>query len=342
MQAILKSLSDESSTPSQPSSPTGPEDNDGSLLDAYSETVVSVADEVSPAVVSIEVIQSDTGQPGGKASGFIFTEDGYIITNSHAVSRYTKMDVVLSDGRKYKGKLIGDDPDTDIAILKINSMDSFPKAKLGDSESVRVGQMAIAIGNPYGFQCTVTTGVVSALGRSIRSQNGRLMDNVLQTDAALNPGNSGGPLVNSRGEVIGVNTALIFPAQGLCFATAINTAKDIARDLIQNGKVKRPYLGIQGQDIKIPRLAIAALGLQSNRGLIVLAVEEHSPAKKAGLKWGDVIIGCNDQRIKGFDDLHKAITKDSIGNPVKLQIVRTLRKFDLNIVPEEKIKPKKT
>jgi S1-C subfamily serine protease len=342
MQAILKSISDESSTPSQPYSPTGSEVNDGSLLDAYSETVVSVADEVSPAVVSIEVIQSDTGQPGGKASGFIFTEDGYIITNSHVVSRYTKMDVVLSDGRKFKGKLIGDDPDTDIAILKINSKDSFPKAKLGDSESVRVGQMAIAIGNPYGFQCTVTTGVVSALGRSIRSQNGRLMDNVLQTDAALNPGNSGGPLVNSRGEVIGVNTALIFPAQGLCFATAINTAKDIARDLIQNGKVKRPYLGIQGQDIKIPRLAIAALGLQSNRGLIVLAVEENSPAKKAGLKWGDVIIGCNDQRIKGFDDLHKVITKDSIGNPVKLQIVRTLRKFDLNIVPEEKTKTKKT
>ncbi len=336
MQTILSPISDESSNPLNQSGSTTSQATDDNLLDAYSKTVVSVAEQVSAAVVSVEVKTDDFGQRTGKGSGFIFSEDGYILTNSHVVSRFSRIDVVLSDGRVFKAKLIGDDPDTDIAVLKISSFDPFPTVSLGDSDSVRVGQLAIAIGNPYGFQCTVTTGVVSALGRSIRSQNGRLMDNVIQTDAALNPGNSGGPLVSSAGKVIGVNTALIFPAQGLCFATAINTAKDIANDLIVDGKIKRAYLGLQGQDIKIPRLAVAAMGLQTNRGLIVLALEDGSPAKKAGLKWGDVIIGCNDQKIKGFDDLHKAFTRESIGKSYSLTILRSLKKLHLNIVPGEK------
>ena len=246
--------------------PTAPS-RDGELLDAYSQAVVAAAESVSPAVTLSKSQGTrrhrDTGAGGGhgamrgSGSGFIFTPDGLILTNSHVVHGADKLDVTLNDGRHLSATIVGDDPSSDLAVIRISAQ-NLSAVPLGDSEKTRVGQMAIAIGNPYGFQCSVTAGVVSALGRSLRSVSGRLIDNVIQTDAALNPGNSGGPLVNSRGEVIGVNTAVILPAQGICFAVAINTAKFVAGELIQNGRIRRAYLGVGGQTVEIPRAIVRA------------------------------------------------------------------------------------
>jgi S1-C subfamily serine protease len=313
--------------------------NDDELLDAYSQSVIRVADRVSPAVVNIEVYkptrrQTNRESPQGNGSGFVITPDGYILTNSHVVNGATRIEVSLADGRKTEAELIGDDPDTDLAVIRIHAS-SLVSVALGDSSTVRVGQMAIAIGNPYGFQATLTAGVVSALGRSFRSRSGRLIDNVIQTDAALNPGNSGGPLVNSRGEVIGVNTAVILPAQGICFATAIDTAKFVTARLIKDGRIRRGYIGVVGQNTPLHRRLVRFHGLLVESGVLVISAEPGSPAERAGLRQGDVVIGFGEAPIPSIDALHRQLTDQQVGVRSPLTILRGTEKVTVEIVPEE-------
>ncbi len=318
--------------------------SDTELLDAYSRAVTSAAEQVGPSVVNINVVQRLRGRRAaesraprevrGNGSGFIFTPDGFILTNSHVVHGATRIEVVLPDGRRFQADLVGDDPDTDLAVVRIQAPHLVP-ARLGDSAAVRVGQLAIAIGNPYGFQTTVTAGVVSALGRSLRSQSGRLIDNVIQTDAALNPGNSGGPLVSSRGEVIGVNTAIILPAQGICFAIAINTAKFVAARLIKDGKITRSYIGVGGQNIPLPRRLARFHNLTAETGVLVVSVESNSPAQRAGLREGDLIVGFAGEPIGGIDDLHRLLTDSRVGARSPLTVLRGSEKMIVEVVPEE-------
>jgi S1-C subfamily serine protease len=323
---------------------------DGELFDAYSQAVIHAAEVVSPAVVFIEVTRrppaASNSPRGGAAttperplpgphatgSGFIFTPDGYVLTNSHVVRGAGRIDLALSDGRRTQADLVGDDPDTDLAVVRISAND-LVAAKLGDSHAIRVGQLAIAIGNPYGFQYSVTAGVVSALGRSLRSQSGRLIDNVLQTDAALNPGNSGGPLVSSQAEVIGVNTASILPAQGICFAIAINTAKFVAAQLIRYGRVERAWLGIAGQNVELHRRVVRFHEIQTPSGVMAASVEIDSPADRAGIKRGDVIVNFAGQAVAGSDDLQRLLTGDQIGARSALTVIRGTEKVALEVVP---------
>jgi S1-C subfamily serine protease len=270
----------------------------------------------------------------GTGSGFIFTPDGFILTNSHVVHRADKIAVTLPDGRRFEGDMVGEDPDTDLAVVRINGS-NFLATALGDSEKIRVGQLVIAIGNPYGFQCTVTSGVVSALGRSLRSISGRLIDNIIQTDAALNPGNSGGPLVTSRGDVIGVNTAMILAAQGICFAIGINTAKFVAGKLIKEGRVRRSYIGLGGQNISLLRRIVRFYHLPVESGILVVSVEENSPAQRAGLSEGDIIIAFDGQPVTGIDDLHRMLTEEKVGVRTELTMIRHTEKLNLDIIPEE-------
>ena len=344
MKRIVRVLSSDGSQIGGVRKLDAPPVSDDDLLDAYSKAVINAAERVSPSVVNIEVHKIPEGKQTtnfrlpeemrGSGSGFIFTPDGFILTNSHVVHQANKIDVALSDGRRFEGDLVGDDPETDLAVVRINGP-KFVAAPMGDSQKIRVGQLVIAIGNPYGFQCTVTSGVVSALGRSLRSMSGRLIDNVIQTDAALNPGNSGGPLVNSQGEVIGVNTAVILPAQGICFAIAINTAKYVAARLIKEGKIRRSYIGLGGQNVPLLRRFVRFFRLPVESGVLVVSVEKNSPAQRAGLSEGDVIIGFDDQPIAGIDDLHKMLTEEKVGVHTKLMILRRSEKLDLDIVPEE-------
>ncbi len=317
---------------------------DDDAMDAYSRAVITAAEKVSPSVVYIEVEQAVRNrrpniprmpqERRGSGSGFIFTPDGFILTNSHVVHGAKKIEVTLSDGHKHLADLIGDDPDTDLAVIRINAPNLVP-AQLGEAQKIRVGQLVVAIGNPYGFQYSVTAGVVSALGRSLRAQSGRLMDAVIQTDAALNPGNSGGPLINSRGEVIGVNTAMILPAQGICFATSIDTAKFVASRLIRDGKVSRSYIGLAGQNVPLPRRIVRYYNLAVESGIFVISFENESPARKGGLREGDIIIGFDDQPIAGIDDLHKLLTEERIGKRSLLTIVRGVDKLTIEVTPEE-------
>jgi len=300
------------------------------LLDAYSEAVITASERVSPSVVKIEVRQQ--ARSGGSGSGFIFTPDGFILTNSHVVCGANKIEVTLPDGERCEADKVGDDPDTDLAVVRITAPNRIP-ARLGDSQSIRVGQLVIAIGNPYGFQATVTSGVVSALGRSLRSQSGRLIDNIIQTDAALNPGNSGGPLVTSNGEVIGVNTAVIRPAQGMCFAIAINTAKFVAGRLIKDGKIRRGYIGVAGQNAPLHRMLVRGHHLQVSSGVFVAGIEPDSPAARAGLREGDLIVAFNDQAIAHVDALHRALTDYEPGVRANLTALRGTEKIVLSIVP---------
>ena len=315
-------------------SDSGP-DPDQNLLDTYSQAVMHVAEKVGPAVVSIEVEPSPrSGRQGrGGGSGFLFTPDGFILTNSHVVHDSADIEVTLTGGRRYQGALIGDDPQSDLAVVRILAPDlSF--ARLGDSTRLRAGQMVVAIGNPYGFQWTVTAGVVSALGRSLRSQSGRLIDNIIQTDAALNPGNSGGPLVNSRGEVIGVNTAVILPAQGICFAIPSATAQFVAQRLIRDGVLRRGWIGVGGQNVTLHRRILLHHQLPGEGGVLVLSVEPASAAARAGLREGDVITQFGEQRVNGVDDLHRLLTEDSVGTAATLGLLRRDQKIELEITPD--------
>src|SRR6516164_7076392 len=291
---------------------------DQPLLDAYSETVSQVVAQAAPAVVNIRVgnpRSPDRGQGGG--SGFIITPDGFVLTNSHVVHDAQSIDVTLSDARSFPAKLVGDDPETDLAVLRIDAP-NLVNVPFGNSKALRVGQIAIAIGSPYGFQQSVTAGVVSALGRSMRAQSGRLMDDILQTDAALNPGNSGGPLVNSRGEVIGVNTAVILPAQGLCFAIAANTAQWVAARLIRDGRIVRAYIGVAGMTAPLPRRFVRFYRLAREPAVMVTSVEPASPADKAGVKPRDMIVAYRDDAVGAVDDLHRLLSEEQIGARAEL------------------------
>jgi S1-C subfamily serine protease len=314
--------------------------NDGALLDAYSSAVVSAVEKVAPSVVNIRVTKSveHNGRrgeaPGGMGSGFVFTPDGFVLTNSHVVHGASTIEVQLADGRSMAADLIGDDPGTDIAVIKIDAL-GLVAADLGDSETVRPGQLAIAIGNPLGFQATVTAGVVSALGRSLRSGSGRLMDSIIQTDAALNPGNSGGPLVNSRGEVIGVNVATIPSAQGLCFAIAVNTAAFVATRLMRFGRMTRSYIGVAGQDVEIPRRLIRAHGLEHERGILVVGVEPSSPASRAGVIEGDLIVAFAANPVSGIDALHRVLADWPVGEKGSVTVLRGTAVLQLALLPVE-------
>jgi S1-C subfamily serine protease len=305
-------------------------ESDGTLLDAYSQAVTRVVKLVSPAVVKIDV----TGKHQGSGSGFLFTHDGFILTNSHVVhgSAAGELEVILGDGRTLSATLVGDDPDTDLAVIRIESPGIAPLS-LGDSNALQVGQLVIAIGNPYGFQATVTAGVISAMGRSFRAQSGRLIDNMVQTDAALNPGNSGGPLVNSHGQVIGVNTAVILPAQGLCFAVPSETAKYVAGRLIRDGKINRAYIGVGGQNVSIHTRLVRFYKLAEKTGILVLGVEGNSPAATAGVRDGDMIVALGDKPVANVDQLHRLLTDRAIGAETTLTVLRRYERFELPIRP---------
>ncbi len=317
---------------------------DGALLDAYSQAVVDAAERVSPSVVHIHVSHSRRGsrspQPvppsetHGSGSGFIFTPDGFILTNSHVVDGADRVEAALGDGARYAAELVGNDPHSDLAVLRISAPNLAP-VLMGNSRSLRVGQLVVAIGNPYGFECTVTAGVVSALGRSLRARSGHLIDSVIQTDAALNPGNSGGPLVNSHGEVVGVNTAVILPAQGICFAIAIDTAKFIAGRLIKDGKITRSYLGVAGQNVPLHRRLVRYYHLPVETGVLVSSVEPGSPAQRAGLLQGDVLVAYGDQAVSGVDDLHRLLTETQVGARSTVTLIRQNEKLTIEVSPEE-------
>ncbi|MGH7942393.1 MAG: S1C family serine protease [Limisphaerales bacterium] len=314
---------------------------DGELLDSYSRTITSVAASVGPSVVNIRAHKQTSrdgraGQEtGGSGSGFIIAPDGFILTNSHVVHGADQVEATLGDGQIFTATLAGEDPESDLAVIRINAAQQLPHARLANSKSVRVGQIAIAIGSPFGFQQTVTAGVVSALGRSMRSQSGRLIDNVIQTDAALNPGNSGGPLVNSNGEVIGVNTAIILPAQGICFAIASNTAEFVAAWLIKEGHIRRSWIGVIGQNVPIHRRVARFHRLAAESGVLVAGAEPGSPASRAGLREGDVIVAFAGDSVSSIDELHRHLVARVIGAPTVLTVIRHTEKLEMIVTPEE-------
>jgi S1-C subfamily serine protease len=316
--------------------------DDAELLDAYSSAVVGACERVGPAVAKINVKQGDSksrgrrpGGDGGSGSGFIFTPDGFILTNSHVVTGAKRIEVLTQDGGSFEADLVGNDPDTDLAVIRVNSPGVRP-ALLGSSSALKVGQMAIAIGNPLGFQTTVTAGVISALGRSLRAQSGRLIDDVVQTDASLNPGNSGGPLVNSRGEVIGVNTATIVGAQGLCFAIAVDTAKFIAGRLIRDGRIRRSYIGMAGQNVPVRKQIARYYNLPNENGILVVSMDDNSPARHAGLEEGDIVIAFAGERVDGIDELHRLLSEERVGVSQPITVIRRNEIREFGIVPLER------
>lgn len=305
-------------------------------MDAYSQIITSALERASKGVVKIDILTRQNGKTsqGGTGSGFIFSSDGYVLTNSHVIQRAEKIMLTLHDGAEEEATIIGDDPDTDLALLKTYACDYVPVA-LGDSESLKIGQLAIAIGNPLGFQYTVTTGIISSLGRSMRAYTGRLIDNVIQTDAALNPGNSGGPMIDGAGAVIGVNTAIIQGAQNLSFAVSINTAKHVIPQLIKDGKVRRAYVGIGTQQVQLHKRLIQFHNLPNHRALYVLTVEPKSPAAESGLRQGDILISFNSHPIESVDDLFARLTAETIDSVQYLSILRDKQRKVLEIYPAE-------
>lgn len=312
---------------------------DEEAFDAYSQAVIGASEAVSPAVVKIDALHRgrsprDLRSQLGSGSGFLFTPDGFMLTNSHVVHGAAGIEVTLPNGQQFLADLVGDDPETDLAVIRIPAS-GLPSATLGDSRRLRVGQLVVAIGNPYGFHCTVTAGVVSALGRSFRSQSGRLIDQIIQTDAALNPGNSGGPLVAADGRVVGVNTAIILPAQGLCFAIPSTTAEFVAGRLMADGRIRRGTIGIGGQNVPLPQGLVRFHELSVASGILVIAIEPGSPAQRAGVREGDIIVGYDEQPIADIDDLHRLLTDARIGRRAPLTVIRRGETQTLTIVPED-------
>jgi S1-C subfamily serine protease len=309
------------------------------LFDAYSKAVVEAVERVSPAVVHLRVSAPD-GRPRGSGSGVVVAPDGLILTNSHVVhgggSSFHPLAVTTVDGRTMTGRVLGDDPDTDLALVRVDDAVKLPSASLGNSGRLRPGQLAIAIGNPLGFECTVTAGVVSAVGRSLRSQSGRLIDDVIQTDAALNPGNSGGPLVSSTGEVIGINTAVIMGAQGICFAVASNTAEIVLAQLIRYGRVRRARLGLAGQRIAVPRRLVRRLALDQDWGVLVSDVVPKGPADRAGIQAGDVLVRLDGRSIAGVDELLKGLTEQALDRTIAVSVLRNGGLLTLSVTPTER------
>jgi S1-C subfamily serine protease len=308
-----------------------PDSEETAALDAFSQVVVRVADSLRPAVVNLRI---GKGRQMGSGSGVLFSPEGYLLTNHHVVGEADKVRVRLHDGQEAVGRVIGNDPWTDLALVRADG-DTFPYAPLGDSGKLRVGQLVVAIGSPLGFESTLTAGVVSALGRNLRSVTGHLVDNVIQTDAALNPGNSGGPLVDSRGRVVGINTAVIQPAQGICFAIPVNMAKHILPSLLRHGRVIRGYLGLHGRQVPIPLDVGRRVGIELGSGVEILAVEPGGPADTAGLEVEDVILSFGDESITSVDDLHKMLTEHPVGERIAVGLLREGRRLELNVVPGE-------
>jgi S1-C subfamily serine protease len=311
-------------------------DRDDELLDAYSEAVVGVVDKVSPSVVHVRVRGNRPGQLGS-GSGTIIAPDGIVLTNNHVVDGVAAIELALNDGRNMPARILGRDPDTDIAVLRAETADRLPAAKIGNSKKVRQGQVAIAIGNPFGFESTVTAGIVSAVGRSLRAQNGRLIGDVIQTDAALNPGNSGGPLVNSRAEVIGVNTAVIMGAQGICFSVASNTAQHVLTQIIAHGRVRRARLGVAGEQVHLPQWIKNATGLNQGAGVLVVEVQPSSPASAGGIMPRDVIVGVDKEVVTGIDDIARILDGSRIDKRVSIHLLREGRLRTLEVVPTERL-----
>jgi S1-C subfamily serine protease len=310
--------------------------DDAALLDAYSRTVIDVVDSVSPAVVRLDVKPSEQARQGGSGSGVIVSPDGLVLTNSHVVGGTSRLRVTTADGQSLTAVVVGDDPDTDLALLRVNESVTLPFAPLGDSRHLRRGQLVIAIGNPLGFESTVTAGVVSALGRSLRARTGRLIDDLIQTDAALNPGNSGGPLVSSRGEVVGINTAIIMGAQGICFAIAANTAKFVLGELVRHGRVRRAYIGISAAKTALPRRLRHEAGVLQESAVVVAGVEPTSPADRAGLVAGDMLLSLDGQAVTGADDLIRILTGEKIGHKVEIELLRERKRQQVSLEPQER------
>jgi len=312
--------------------------DDEALLDAYSRAVIDVVERVEAAVVRLDVKGDE--RRGGTGSGVVVAPDGLVLTNSHVVGGGSRVQVTTLEGRRLDARVVGDDPDTDLALARIDASLTLPSATLGNSKLLKRGQLVIAIGNPLGFESTVTTGVVSALGRSLRSRSGRLIDDVIQTDAALNPGNSGGPLVSSHGEVVGINTAVIMGAQGICFAVASNTAKFVLGELVRHGRVRRAYIGIAAQHFSLSRRLRHAASLTQESAGMIASVEAGSPAARAGLLAGDVLLALDDVPVTGADDLIRMLAGDKIARRLEVTILRNGSRQALELIPEERVKRK--